>query len=157
MKKSIKLLVLQLVWVALCFALFSFSTMPGGDSYEIYLGNKLMIQQRVYLQKEVPTFSIAPGMNQEMLSITYDHCGRAGTARTISIRDTRDEVLKEWHFADAADGTKAPMVLKVNDLVGFDHGRGTILKLYYSSKELPTRRMLASVQVDKDSNTALNR
>ena len=158
MKKIIsKPAAVKLLWVALCATLFSFSMMPGGDSYEIYLGSKLVLQQYVVAQKEVPTFSLNnPSADQEQLFIKYSHCGRIGTARMILIKDSRNTVLKEWHFADVKSGTKTPMAIKVKDLAGINREGSNTLNLFYSSKELPEGRLLASIQLAKDKKTARN-
>ena len=157
MKKIIrKLAALKLVWIALCATLFSFSTMPGGDSYEIYLGSKLVLEQRVYLQKEVPTLTLNPSPDQDQLSVHYSHCGQIGTARKITIKDSRNMILKEWHYADAGHGTKTPMAIKVKDLAGINRSGSNALNLFYSSKELPEGRLLASIQLAKDKKIARN-
>ena len=125
--------------------------MPGGDTYEIYLGSKLLTQQRVWLQKEVPNLALE---GDAQLSISYNHCGVIGTSRTITVRDGRDIVLKEWHFPDAADAKKSPMVLSVKEINGVIGSKSTTVSLYYSSKELPAGRMLASMRLGTDEKTA---
>jgi len=136
--------------------LFSFALLPGGDHYEVYLDDKLVLEQSVHGQKSIPSVNVDQRAEQSILSIQYSHCGKIGTARMIRIKDGQNKVLKEWQFADAATGTKSPMTFKVKDLASLKQKNGTTLNLVYSSKEIPEGRSLASVVLTNELNTALN-
>ncbi|MBD0332962.1 MAG: hypothetical protein ICV66_09915, partial [Chitinophagaceae bacterium] len=62
-------------------------------------------------------------------------------ARHIAIKDG-DKVLRQWNFTDAT-GANVFMTCKVKDIA--DLQKNHKLQLYYSSKELPEGRLLASI------------
>ncbi len=130
--------------VALCAILFSFSTNKGGEGFEISLNNKVVLQQYGSDLKTVKTLKLDHAADNDQLSIRYHHCGRVGKNRTITIKDGQDKVLKQWNFTDASNAA-ASMSCKVKDILGLRNGKNTILKLYYSSSELPKGRLLTSI------------
>jgi len=136
----------RLIMVILCTILCSFSSYPGGDSFEIYVNNKLVLQEHLYGKKDVTSLPLNYDSDQDQLSIHYSHCGQIGTARNIIIKDEQNKVLKEWHFADSPAGVKNPMTCKVKDIVALGDSRNS-LNLFYSSKELPKGQLLASIHV----------
>jgi len=140
--KNKKPAVVAAVMLAFCSTLFSFSMPTGGDSFTIYLNNKMVLQQYIYKDKEVKTLSLQQSNYNDELHISYRHCGTVGKDRTIIIKDGQDRMLKQWHFTD----TNSDMSCKVKDILDLKKGN-TSLKLYYSSKELPTGYLLASVVV----------
>lgn len=121
--------------------LFSFSVKPGGEGFEIYLGNKLMLHQFGSQMDAVKTIPLEQGLFNDQLSIKYYHCGRVGKNRVITIKDGQNKIVKEWHFADAS-GSDISMNCKVKDILSLHFNQ---LKLYYSSMELPNGRLLASI------------
>ena len=139
--------------LATCTALFSFALLPGGDHYEVYLDDRQMINEYVHAQKAVPSLNLDARMGQR-ISINYSHCGVVGTARHISIKDNQNNVLKEWHYTDAA-GPKSPMICLVKDIVALRKDKAP-LNLYYSSKEIPNGKLLATLVLAPNQNTALN-
>lgn len=130
--------------VALCAILFSFSTNKGGEGFEISLNNKVVLQQYGSDLNTVKTLKLDQAADNDQLSIRYHHCGRVGKNRTITIKDGQDKVLKQWNFTDASNAA-ASMSCKVKDILGLRNGKNTILKLYYSSSELPKGRLLTSI------------
>ena len=136
----------SIILIVLCAILFSFSHKPGAHSFEIYLNNKLVLQDYVNDKKEAAILSLSQDADQDQLSINYSHCGQIGTARNIIIKDEQNKILKEWHFADAAAGVKNPMTCKVKDIVALSNGHNS-LSLFYSSKELSNDQLLASIHL----------
>jgi len=130
--------------VALCAILFSFSAITGGEGFEISLNNKVILQQYGSDLNTVKTLKLDQADDNDQLSIRYHHCGRVGKNRTITIKDGQDKVLKQWNFTDAS-GPAASMSCKVKDILGLRNGKNTVLKLYYSSSELPKGRLLTSI------------
>jgi len=133
-----------LAGVALCATLFSFSAGMGGEGFEIYLNNKLVLQQYGSDMNTVKTLKLDQAADNDELSIRYHHCGRVGKSRTITIKDGQDKVLKQWKFNDVSDAS-ASMSCKVKDILGLRSGKHNTLKLYYSSSELPKGRLLTSI------------
>jgi hypothetical protein len=137
---------------ALSAVLFSFTLRPGGDHYQVYLDDKMVLEQFVHMQKSMPTVTLDADSEQALVSITYSHCGKVGTARNIIIKDHQNKILKEWHFVDVASG-KAPMTFNVKDLVALKQKGSNNLNLVYSSNEIPEGRQLATVVLSQ--HTAL--
>lgn len=131
--------------VALCATLFSFSTgNGGGEGFEIYLNNKLVLQQYGSDMNQIKLLNLEKADDNDQLSIRYHHCGRVGKSRTITIKDAQDKVLKEWKFTDVPDAASR-VSCKVKDILGLRNGKNNVLKLYYSSSELPKGRQLTSI------------
>ena len=142
-----------LLLVACCAALFSFSSRKGGDSFEIYVNNKLVLQQYVMRNEGVKNLSLQQSNYNDQLRINYSHCGQVGKDRVITIKDGQNRALKQWRFADAA-GTERSMTCKVKDIIDLKKGN-TVLQLYYSSRELPGGRLLASINSGNSNYTKL--
>ncbi|MGK2861700.1 MAG: hypothetical protein ACSLE0_07180 [Chitinophagaceae bacterium] len=132
--------------------LFSFSNGKGGEGFEIFLNNKLVIQQYGKEMNKVKSLSLDASSENDLLSIRYYHCGRVSKSKTITIRDDQDRVLKQWKFADVSDAS-ATISCKVKDILSLRKGKSSSLKLYYSSSELPEGRLLTSI-VTKEMNVA---
>lgn len=134
----------RLAGIALSAVLFSFSTGSGGEGFEIYLNNKLVLQQYGKDLNTVKTLKLDQASDNDQLSVKYYHCGRVGKSRTITIKDGQDKVLKQWKFTDVANAA-ASMSCSVKDILDLQKGKDKTLKLYYSSSELPQGRQLVSI------------
>ena len=142
-----------LVLLALFATLTSFSGNWGGDSYQVYVNGKLILEQYVHGQKGVKTIALQQANTNDQVSVMYSHCGAAGKSRTISLRDANNKVLKQWSFDDAATGTKPAMmsckaieILNVKKSNKLDR-----VNLFYTSKELPEGKLLAYIITAKDN------
>jgi len=136
----------RLAALTLCATVFSFSNIPGGEGFEIYLNNKVVLQQFGSNMNTVKTLKLDQAAANDEISVRYHHCGKVGKNRVITIKDEQDKVLKQWKFSDVPDAADR-MTCKVKDILGLKNGKSTILKLYYSSSELPKERQLASLSV----------
>jgi hypothetical protein len=152
--KSRFLAIRSLVCVAACATLFSFSAEPGRDSFKVYLGDKLMLEEYVSAEANVKSFNLDERFEKDDVKVTYSHCGRIGQARNLLIKDVQGKVLKEWHFPDAAEGVVPSMTFKAKDVLGLKKD-GTRLNLVYSSKEIPNGQLLAVVVLDSDNKVSL--
>jgi len=130
--------------VAICTTLFSFSTKPGGEGFEIYLNNKVVLQQYGGDMNTVKSLQLTQSSPADQLTIKYHHCGKVGKNRIVTIKDNQNKVLKEFRYADAATPVSA-MAVNVKDILSLKKGSGNSLKLYYSSSELPKGRMLVTI------------
>lgn len=156
MKKIIRFSwVNSLVGIALCVILFSFSKIIGAHSFQVLLDNKLMIEKYVDSKMATPTLTIDPAENHNQLIVKYNECGRTVTSRTITIKDNRNKVLKDWHFEGVTAGYKDPMVFAIKDITALKQKGGNTLKLYYSSKEFPEGQQIANVVIGNEASTAL--
>lgn len=141
MKAGIKKAAILLM---MAFTLFSFSTLPGGEGFEVYLNNKIIMQRFGNQLNSPQTIQLSDASANDEITIKYHHCGRVGKNRVLTIKDGQDKVLKEIRFADV-NVPVSGMSCKVKDIISLKKDNNNILKLYYSSTELPNGRLLASI------------
>jgi hypothetical protein len=127
--------------VVLSIPLFSFFSAPGGDKFEIYLNNKLVLEQYVSTTMSPRFISLAPDNYNSKIDIYYKHCGLTGKNRALILKDANNKVIKKWQFTN----TGAAMTLKGKDIMDFQKDNTKTLRLFYSSAELPQGRLLATV------------
>jgi len=144
MKSHSKLVAAKSLLILLCLTLFSFSPQRGGDSFEILLNGKRVLQQFVYASKGLQTIQLTPVSDNDNLDIYYNHCGRVGTNRCITIKNEKDQPLKVWKLQDAVDKNGA-MSFKLKDILSLRKNKTDKLNLFYSSSELPSGRTLAVI------------
>ncbi|MEO8405388.1 MAG: hypothetical protein ABI480_12355 [Chitinophagaceae bacterium] len=143
MQTSNKKMIISSMIIALSALFFSFTKLPGGDSFEIYLNKKMVMQQYVAQMTGPKQLVLSQSNANDQLDIYYSHCGQIGTDRTITIKDAQNKVIKTWHFPNASASNKA-MSVKAKELLDLQKS-GTNLQLFYSSHELPEGRLLATV------------
>lgn len=135
-------------------ALFSFTSLPGGEGFEVYLNNKLVLQCYGNQMNTPQVLRFTEGFSaKDELSIKYHHCGKVGKNRVLTVRNEDDKILKEIRFADS-DNASAAMHCKVTEILGLKKGDNSVLKLYYASSELPRGRLLASLVTSGRTVTA---
>lgn len=145
-----KIMSKMLALMAICTVLFSFTppkessrTKPGGEGFEIFLNDKLLVQRFGNNMDNTAALSLSSAGTTDKLIIKYHHCGQIGKKRVITIKDAQNNVLKTYWYNDEGKpilGIEVP----VKDIIDLKKGN-TVLKLYYSSAELPNGRMLVSI------------
>lgn len=131
--------------ITICSLLFSFTNKKGGEGFEIFLDQQVLLQQFGNQLNNVKSLSLNQSLSGKMLTVKYHHCGVSGTKRSISIRNEKNAVLKEWHYPDEGYNNKN-MSISVSELLKLKSAAGAgKLKLYYLSAELPNGRVLASL------------
>ena len=143
-------IVFKSLFVVACAALFSFSPGKGGDSFEIYLNGNLLVKQYLYDVKEAKSLQLTQTSADDQLDVYYSHCGQTGKSRYITIKDAQNHVLKVWQFPDVASG-KSAMTIMLKDVPGLQKNTITAINLFYSSKEIPSGRLLASISTGSES------
>lgn len=128
--------------------LSAFSSPAGGEGFEVYLNNKLILQKFGKSMNSVQTIRLEEGSANDELTIKYHHCGKVGKNRVLTIKDGKDNVLKSIRFADV-NYEMGGMSCRVKDIISLKKGNNTVMKLYYSSSELPGGRLLASIVTGK--------
>lgn len=144
----------SLVLFTFCITLFAFSVRPGGDSFEIYVNDKLMLKEFVYGKPELKTIRLSSGSVEDVLKIHYNHCGKTGSARNITIKDSNNKVLKEWSFKNVISG-EPHMKFKVKEIAALQTDGTKSLSLVYSSKELPEGKVLAAILLSNEDKASL--
>ena len=153
MKRNTKFMAAKSILLVLCLGLFSFSSKRGGDSFQIWLNGKMLLQQFVLVSKGVETIQLTSSSESDRLEIVYNHCGQTGTSRYITIKDENDKPLKVWEFADA-NGKNAGMSIKVKDIISLKRKKDSKVNVFYSSRELPQGRELASLALTGETSVA---
>ena len=130
--------------LALSGVLFSFSVKTaetiascknnfGGEGFEVYLNDKLVLQQYGNDMDKIKNLQLDQSASNGQLAIRYYHCGRPGKSRIVSIRDEKNVVLKEWKFGDAKDAS-AKVSCSVKDIVTLPKIKaGQKVNLYYAA------------------------
>lgn len=141
--------------IALSSILFSFSVKTaetifsknnfGGEGFEVYLNDKLILQQYGEKMSTVKTIELDQSTGNGQLAIRYYHCGRPGKSRVVTIKDDQNVVLKEWRFGDAKDAS-AKVSCNVKDIFALPKVKaGKKVNLYYAASEMPKGRLLATL------------
>ena len=135
--------------ITLSMGLASFSKEKGGDYFEIYLNNRLVVQQVLHSDKNIKQLSLQQSNYNDQIKVVYSECGRIGQERKITIKDGQNRVMKQWSFVNGAKTAKE-MVFNVKDILDLKRG-DAVFQLVYSSKELPKGQVLASIATPKTS------
>ena len=157
--------ILFVLLIALSGMLFSFSVRTaeklfpcksdfGGEGFEVYLNNKLVIQQFGEKINDVKSLQLDQSASNGQLAIRYFHCGQPGKSRVVTIKDEKNVVLKEWRFGDTKDAT-AKLCCNVKDILALPKIKaGNKVNLYYTSSQLPNGRLLAVLTTVNKNNAA---
>ncbi len=132
-----------------CMFILSSSAPYGGDSFEIYLNQKLVIQQALHADKSVKELSLQTNNYNDQLKVSFSHCGKIGEGRSLALKGKDNRVVKQWKFADGTSSSRY-MSFSVKELIDVQKANAAEkLNLVYSSKELPKGYILASVNIGK--------
>jgi len=116
-----------------------------------------VIDQYVNSKMAAPQLPLDPAENYNQLIVKYNECGRTVTGRTITIKDDRNNVLKELRFQGASSGYEESMLCPVKDILALKQKGTNTLRLYYSSKEFPVGQQIAYLIIGGEAKTVLNR
>ena len=155
MKKIIRFSsVHALVGVALCSTLFSFASLMGSHSVQVYLDSKLVIDQYIHSKASVPKLILDPAEKYSQLIVKYNECGRTVTGRSLTLKDDNDKIVKKWNFEGESTGYEESMTCLVKDLLALKPKESNTLSLYYSSNEFPDGQQIAQVVIRDKTTTA---
>lgn len=147
MKNASQFRLALIVLAALAAPLMSF-TLRGGDSFEIYLGKTLAVQQFLHMDKAVKTINLAAARSTDDIKVSFSHCGVTATNRTLALKDNRT-VLKTWTFANVKTGGSAAMTIPVNDIAVIQKNQhGKSLALFYTSDLMKDGVVLATLAAE---------
>ena len=133
--------------LAFCATLFSFAPKFGGEGYQVYVNNKLVLEHYGSQIDLVKTLTLDEYSANGQITVKYYHCGRVSKGRVITIKDDQNNILKQWKFTDVAESTPA-MNCSVKEIIGLQKSiHNNTMNLYYASSELPGGRLLAVIQV----------
>lgn len=121
----------------------SFNLSPGGEGFEVYLNQKLMVQQYGNEMNHVSSLSLDRAAPSDKLVIKYYHCGRSGKNRIILVKDMNEKTVKTFRYPDTTPLTAMEVPLK--DIVTYKDYKP--LKVFYSSDQLPKGRVLLELKM----------
>ena len=139
----------------LCSTVFAFAAKAGGDVYEIYLNNKLIQKEALYKPVSLKSLPLSKENYNDQLTIYFFECGKPGKGRSITLKDEKGNILKEWKFADA-EGTKAGMTIPVKELLALAKNSNGSISLYYGASGRSQSQILTSLQIDRKSVASLS-
>lgn len=149
-----KPIVVTALLTVFCLSLLSFFPLPGGENYRIYVNKKLIMDKYVSNNMTAAYLTLTQANANDKIDIMYNHCGQTGTARHLVIKDEQNQVLKDLKFADA-NGSDIMMSFGAKEILSLQKGDNPPkLKLYYSSKELPSAKLLATLVKGSTLNVA---
>lgn len=108
--------------------------------FAIFLNGKPVLQQFVYADKSTKTLSLGPLRDNDKIEVQYSHCGHPGKNRVITITDEKNNLLKKLEFGDG-ENNSSRMAFYRRDITA----KTGMFKLFYTAKELPEGRMLATI------------
>jgi hypothetical protein len=142
--------------VVLSIIMFSFAPEVGGDSYKVYVNDKLVLQERIVTPATAVILPLDPHGINDRVRVYFSHCGKIGTARSLSIYNAENKVLKEWHYPNTDDQAQSGMACLAKDIVSLANKNKSAVYLYYSSEEIPGGIQLATIQTPEGKHTALH-
>jgi hypothetical protein len=143
MKSTIRPVSKLVVLIVLAFFSQAFSG-KGGDYYKVLLNGKLIAEQYLTQPVRLKTLALTPANETDKLTVLYSHCGKAGSARVLSLKDDKGKVIKLWKFADSPSQS---MQVNVKDVLNVAQSTNTVL--YYSSKEIPSGEMIINFDLQR--------
>ncbi len=123
----------------------SFTTSTGGEGFEIYVDNKLVLQQFHQQMKQTKNIQLTAANSKSVLKVKYYHCGMAGKSRILALKNAEQKTLQQWEFKNE-EGKNFGITVAVKDILASQQKPGnTTVYLYYASKEAPQGRLLAGI------------
>lgn len=134
--------------------LLAFTKPAGGEGFEIFLNSKVVVQKFGGPSNKIQVLSLGQASANDQLTVKYYHCGRAGTNRTLTLKNSKNEVVKQWSFRDGKSGPS--MTIHVKEILEAQQkAGGQKLGLHYASGELTGGRMLALLPAAQTNYTKL--
>ena len=126
--------------------LFSFvHRNTGGEGFEVYLNDKLMLQQFGPISKDTKILNLEKAGPADKLSVKYYHCGNVPKSSLLTLRNEKNDVLKKWMFSAAKEKT-VDVSCKAGEILNLGKEKSG-LQLYFSSTEIPDGRLLAAIRM----------
>ncbi|HMR91979.1 MAG TPA: hypothetical protein PKC69_06680 [Chitinophagaceae bacterium] len=131
--------------------LSAFSLPRGGEGFEVYLDNKVVMQRFGKDLNKPATLSLAQAKPSSVLRIHYYHCGDMGKDRMLVLKDEQHKTVRKWGLPNDA---KNVMTCTVKEVIPAANLKGSNLKLYYQSSNQPAGRLLTSIAFTPAGATA---
>jgi hypothetical protein len=139
--------------IGLLVFLISFAAInakAGGDGYEIYLNNKLILKQYQGQSLSLTSLVLSQANVNDKIVICYTRCNvpdKSGKSRSITLKDNNGNVLKVWTFNNLAED-KGTMSIPVKEILELQKKSGEKpISIFYAAQDhLPTQ-ILPSLQL----------
>lgn len=152
MKHNFQIITKTVLLLVTAVFLQSFSAKSGGDHYRIFLNDRLVLEQFVTLPVKTKALSLEGANQNDLFIIHYSHCGVAGKERSIAIKNEGGKILKEWKFADTKATGMQLTVKKISDACG----KSSKTFIYYASKEIPSGKLLTTLDLKRTTTAKLS-
>jgi len=143
LKKALRTILLVAAWMAGS----NFSAKAGLDSYQIYLNDKLILQQSVRDPLNLSALPITNANINDKLVIYYSQCNapnKIGKGRSLIIRDAAGNLVKEWKFEDAEGSSR--MEIPVRELLALENKyANNTLTIFYTAQGMNRDQRLISL------------
>lgn len=137
-------LLMILAAITITIILSSFSSAPGGEGFEVYKNNTLLLQQFGNNMKNIKTLSLDNIRPTDKLTIKYFHCGKTGKNRHIIVRGGNNAELKNWQYANMISKDEG-MSFHPADIIRNNKNTDKV-NVYYTSEEMPEEKLLVMLQ-----------
>jgi hypothetical protein len=137
--------------IVLIAVLASFAPV-GGEGFTMHVNNKVVIEHYFTSKAETPRVSLDVATGNEVISISYNECGKIGTNRKLTLTDEVGHLLKEWKFTDSEDIHS--MAVQGKEIMAFKKTDRKTFTLTYSSKTVSAGRLLAVLTLENDAQVA---
>jgi len=122
----------------------------GGDGYEIYLNNKLILKQYQGQSLSLTSLVLSQSNLNDKLVICYTRCNvpdNSGKSRSITLKDNNGTVLKVWTFNNLP-GDKGSMSIPVREILDLQKKIGEKpITIYYAAQDHASTQILPSLQL----------
>ena len=150
MKQMTRRTAIPLLAALSSFFFLAFSK-PGGDVFEVYIGQTMVIQQALHNDPAVKQITLTSAHYGEKMSVRFSHCGVSGKKRVITLKDENDKVLKQLNFTEAKTN-RSVMSFEIREIMDLQSRGNKTIRLYYSSEELPAGKCLVSLTREGESS-----
>ena len=88
----------------------------GGEGFQIYVDNKLVLQQFNQEMKELKNIQLTAAHSKSELKVKYYHCGMAGNSRILELKNSDQKTVKRWQF-DNGGGKDFTVTVPVKEIL----------------------------------------
>ncbi len=154
LRKATRPFLLAVLWILGS----QFSARAGVDTYQIYLNDKLILQQSVLNPLSLSTLPITKANANDKLVIYYSQCNapnKIGKGRSLVIKDASGNMVKEWKFTDSEGSSR--MEIPVKELLALENKfASNTLTIYYTAQGMAKEQKLISLNSAAKSATYHN-
>jgi hypothetical protein len=123
----------------------------GGEGFTMQVNDKVVIEHYFTSNASAPRVSLDVTDGNEVISISYNECGKIGTNRKLTLKDEAGHLLKEWKFTDSEKVNS--IAIQGKEIMAFKNADRKTVTLTYSSKTVSTGRLLVVLTLENEAQT----